>query len=89
MFQLRRSLLSRSAMLKHSFSPVRSPLSAPASSGPRRVTAETAHRRNEFVATLATEIAVLHATPGGRMGRLLQQLQPQASRVTRLADLAP
>ena len=89
MFQLRRSLLSRSAMLKHSFSPVRSPLSAPASSGPRRVTAETAHRRNEFVATLATEITVLHATPGGRMERLLHQLAPQGRPITRLADLVP
>jgi predicted Rossmann fold nucleotide-binding protein DprA/Smf involved in DNA uptake len=47
-------------------------------SGPRRATADTAHRRNEFVATLATEITVLHATPGGRLERLLGQLQPQA-----------
>ena len=54
-------------------------------SGPRRVTADTAHRRNEFVAALAAGITVIHATPGGRLEQHLQQLQPQASHVTRLA----
>ena len=49
----------------------------------------TAYRRNEFVATLATEITVLYTTPGGRLERLLQQLQPQAGRIARLADLSP
>lgn len=33
--------------------------------GPHRPTTDTAHRRNEFVAALATEIIVFHATPGG------------------------
>jgi predicted Rossmann fold nucleotide-binding protein DprA/Smf involved in DNA uptake len=58
-------------------------------SGLRRPTADTAYRRNEFVATLATEITVLYTTPGGRLERLLQQLQPQAGRIARLADLSP
>jgi len=58
-------------------------------SGPRRVMADTAHRRNEFVATLATDITVVHATPGGRLQRLLQQLAPQGRPITRLADTAP
>ena len=49
-------------------------------SGPRRPTAETAYRRNAFVASLAAEITVLHATPGGRLERLLRQLRPQATR---------
>lgn len=37
----------------------------------RRATAETARRRNEFVAALATETLVLHATPGGRLATSL------------------
>lgn len=44
-------------------------------SGPRRPTAETAYRRNEFVATLATEITVVHATPNGRLATLLRRLE--------------
>ena len=42
--------------------------------GPRRATTDTAHRRNEFVAALATEFLVLHATPGGRLESLARRL---------------
>jgi len=46
----------------------------------RRATTETAHRRNEFVARLATEVAVIHANPGGRLAFLVQHLdKPTAS----------
>src|ERR1017187_4009185 len=45
--------------------------------GPHRPTAETACRRNAFVAALATDTTVLHATPGGHLERLLHQLHPQ------------
>lgn len=38
-----------------------------------RATTETARRRNEFVAALATETLVLHATPGGRLAISLGQ----------------
>jgi predicted Rossmann fold nucleotide-binding protein DprA/Smf involved in DNA uptake len=41
------------------------------SGGPRRPTTQSAHRRNEFVAALATNILVLYATPGGRLASLL------------------
>jgi hypothetical protein len=43
--------------------------------GPRRPTADTADIRNQFVATLATEIIVIHATPGGRLATLLGKLE--------------
>lgn len=33
----------------------------------RRATADLAQRRNEFVAALADEIVVIHASPGGRL----------------------
>ncbi len=50
-------------------------LLSPFPAGTNRATAETAHRRNEFVATLAAEITVLHAAPGGRLEALVRQLQ--------------
>jgi predicted Rossmann fold nucleotide-binding protein DprA/Smf involved in DNA uptake len=49
-----------------------------------RATAELAERRNEFVASLATEIIVLHATPGGRLAKLLAALEAAGRSVTRL-----
>ncbi|MFQ3670563.1 MAG: DNA-processing protein DprA [Verrucomicrobiia bacterium] len=40
----------------------------------RRVTAELAARRNEFVAALADEVSFAHITPGGHTDRLTQRL---------------
>jgi hypothetical protein len=39
-------------------------------SGTNRATLETANRRNEFVAALATEISILYAAPGSRIEAL-------------------
>jgi len=39
----------------------------------KRVTAELAARRNEFVAALADDIFIAHATPGGRLDVLLRR----------------
>ena len=40
----------------------------------RRVTAELAARRNEFVAALADEVYIAHATPGGNLETLIRRL---------------
>ena len=40
----------------------------------KRVTAELATRRNEFIAALADEVFVAHATPGGRLESLLHKI---------------
>ena len=37
-----------------------------------RVTAELAARRNKFIAGLADEVHIVHATPGGRLASLLR-----------------
>jgi predicted Rossmann fold nucleotide-binding protein DprA/Smf involved in DNA uptake len=52
--------------------------------GQHRATAELAERRNEFVASLAAEIIVLHATPGGRLAKLVAALEAAGRSVTRL-----
>ena len=39
----------------------------------RRVTAELASRRNEFVAALADEVWFAHITPGGQMEQLAKK----------------
>ena len=39
----------------------------------KRITADLATRRNELVATLADEVFVAHATPGGRLETSLRQ----------------
>jgi len=44
-----------------------------------RVTAELAARRNEFVAALADEVHIVHATPGGRLAGLLRNRTPSAA----------
>jgi predicted Rossmann fold nucleotide-binding protein DprA/Smf involved in DNA uptake len=44
-----------------------------------RVTAELAARRNEFVAALADEIHIVHATPGGHLDALLRNRTTGAS----------
>jgi hypothetical protein len=49
-----------------------------------RLTAEIAARRNEFVASLASEILVLHATPGGRLARLIENLELNGRKVSYL-----
>ncbi len=41
--------------------------------GEKRITAELAIRRNEFVAALADEIWIAYVTPGGQMDRLAQR----------------
>jgi predicted Rossmann fold nucleotide-binding protein DprA/Smf involved in DNA uptake len=51
-----------------------------------RVTAELAVRRNEFVATLATEITLIYAAPGGRLEGLIERLEQQGRSVRRLAE---
>ena len=56
-------------------------------SGPHRPTADTAHRRNEFVAALATQVLVLHATPGGRLEHLVRDLKKNRQSVPKGADL--
>jgi len=43
--------------------------------GPTRITTDSAYRRNEFVAALADEIFVVHASPGGRLAKLLAKLK--------------
>ncbi len=43
--------------------------------GPSRPTADTACRRNEFIAALARQILILYATPGGRLESMIRQLQ--------------
>jgi predicted outer membrane protein len=39
-----------------------------------RITAELAARRNEFVATLAEEVLVAHATVGGQLENLIRKI---------------
>lgn len=39
----------------------------------RRVTAELAARRNEFIAALADEVFIAHATPGGHLDQLARR----------------
>jgi predicted Rossmann fold nucleotide-binding protein DprA/Smf involved in DNA uptake len=46
---------------------------SPFADGQTRATADLAHRRNEFVAALASEVRVFHATPGGRLAMLIEQ----------------
>ncbi len=41
----------------------------------RRVTAELATRRNEFVAALADEVFIAHATPGGRVAAMTNRVR--------------
>jgi len=45
----------------------------------KRVTAELATRRNEFVAALADELHICHATPGGHLDTLLRNRTTGAS----------
>ncbi len=49
-------------------------LLSPFEPGVRRVTAQTALRRNEFVAALAQEVVVAYADPGGKTEALCQRL---------------
>ena len=51
----------------------------------RRVTTDLAARRNDFVAALADEVFIAHATPGGRMERLAKRLEQQRCPTTCLA----
>ena len=51
-----------------------------------RITKELSLQRNEFVATLASEIIIAHAAPAGSTMTLAQQLLYQGRRVWTLAD---
>lgn len=61
-------------------------LLSPFADAQTRATAEMAQRRNEFVAALATEILVLHATPGGRLEMLLRKVEQGGRTVSRLQN---
>ena len=49
-----------------------------------RITADLARRRNEFVAALADEAIIIHATPGGHVAQLSEQFQQWSVRVVRV-----
>lgn len=42
--------------------------------GPRRPTIDLAERRNRFVASIADAVLILHASPGGKLDRLADEL---------------
>ena len=48
---------------------------SPFTKQPRRVTKESAFRRNEVVAALADEAYVAHVGPGGQTSRIVEMLQ--------------
>jgi hypothetical protein len=47
----------------------------------RRVTAKLADERNNLVASLAKEVVVLHANPGGRIDQLCRELMANGNTV--------
>jgi len=47
---------------------------SPFTQQPKRVTQESAHRRNEVVAALADEACIAHATAGGQTERMKARL---------------
>lgn len=49
-----------------------------------RITTVIARRRNEFVAALADEAIIIHATPGGHVAQLSEQFQQWSVRVIRV-----
>ena len=49
-----------------------------------RITTALARRRNEFVAALADEVIIIHATPGGHVAQLSEQFQQWSVRVVRV-----
>lgn len=49
-----------------------------------RITTDLARRRNEFVAALADEAIIIHATPGGHVAQLSEQFQQWSVRVVRV-----
>ena len=49
-----------------------------------RITTDLARRRNEFVAALADEVIIIHATPGGHVAQLSEQFQQWSVRVVRV-----
>jgi predicted Rossmann fold nucleotide-binding protein DprA/Smf involved in DNA uptake len=61
-------------------------LVSPFAPGTMRMTADLARRRNEFVAALALEILILHATPRGRLESFLSHLEQSGRSVSRLHD---
>jgi predicted Rossmann fold nucleotide-binding protein DprA/Smf involved in DNA uptake len=48
---------------------------SPFASEPRRITKESALRRNEIVAALADEVSIAHITPGGQTERMADMLK--------------
>ena len=51
-----------------------------------RLTEALAAQRNEWVAALARQIVVAHASPGGRLAALCNQLHEKGRTVVRLVD---
>ncbi len=49
-------------------------LLSPFEKAPRRVTADSAHRRNELVAALADQVFIAHCTPGGQIAALAARM---------------
>ena len=54
----------------------------------RRATADLAERRNRFVAEIADEIILAHASPGGQLERLCRDLVASAKPIWTLEDPA-
>ena len=50
-------------------------LLSPFEKTPRRVTADSARRRNELVAALADRVFIAHATPGGQLEQLTARMR--------------
>ena len=54
----------------------------------RRVTKETAQRRNQFVATIASQLLVPHASPGGEIEALCREVLADGKKVYGLESKA-
>jgi len=48
---------------------------SPFTASPRRVTRDSARRRNEIVAALADDAFIAHITPGGEAERLVEMMR--------------
>lgn len=59
---------------------------SPFDSNVRRITKETAQRRNEFIATISDELFIPHATPGGEVEALCRKVQTSGMKVITFAS---
>lgn len=55
---------------------------------PRRMTTDLAEQRNRFVASIADAVLILHASPGGKLDRLADELLASGKPVWTLDDPA-